>query len=313
MSHRLKIALSGASGLVGSALKERLAAEGHAVRPLVRREPRKAEGEIGWDPARGQLQACDLEGVDAVVHLAGESIASGRWTEEKRRRIRESRVGSTSLLARTLLEVQDRPRVFVCASAVGYYGDRGNELLLEESAGGEGFLADTCRQWEEAAQPAGQAGIRVAHLRFGVVLSREGGALKPMLPLFRFGLGGRLGSGNQYWSWIGLDDAVAAACHVLSCENLSGPVNLTTPGPVTNRQFTAVLSKVLGRPALFPAPAAALRLALGQMADELLLSSARALPDRLLRTGFRFQHAELESALRHVLGREKTTPQGDGR
>ena len=307
ISHPVQIALSGASGLVGTALIPMLAAKGHTVRRLVRGEPRQSEGEIGWDPAGGRLHPSDLEQIDAIIHLAGESIASGRWTEEKRKRIRDSRVDSTRLLAETLARTDRGPKILLCASAVGYYGDRGNELLTEDAAPGQGFLADTCRQWEGAAEPARKTGIRVANLRFGVVLSPHGGALRQMLPLFRFGLGGRLGSGHQYWSWIGIDDCVAAIHHLLTRDDLAGPVNMTAPDPVTNRQFTAILAKVLRRPALLPAPTAALRLALGAMADELLLASARAVPDRLLKSGYEFRHADLELALRHLLGEHETT------
>ncbi len=299
----LQIALSGASGLVGSALVALVEAEGHTVRRLVRGEPRQSEGEIGWDPAGGRLQPTDLDGVDAVIHLAGESIASGRWTDEKRRRIRDSRVGSTRLMADTLARMEQPPKVMLCASAVGYYGDRGEETLAEDAAGGRGFLAETCRQWEEATRPAREAGIRVANLRFGMVLSPRGGALRQMLPWFRLGLGGRLGCGRQYWSWVGIDDSASAIYHVLTHTDLSGPINLTAPEPVTNRQFTAILARVVHRPALFPAPAAALRLALGTMADELLLASARAVPERLLKSGYSFRHTNLESALRHLLER----------
>lgn len=306
ISHPLQIVLSGASGLVGTALIPVLAAGGHTVRRLVRGAPRLSEGEIGWDPEGGRLQPADLEQIDAVIHLAGESIASGRWTEEKRKRIRNSRVESTRLLADTLARMNRPPKMFLCASAVGYYGDRENEVLTENAAPGQGFLADTCRQWEGAAEPARKSAVRVANLRFGVVLSPQGGALRQMLPLFRFGLGGRLGSGHQYWSWIGIDDCAAAIHHVLTHDDLAGPVNLTAPDPVTNRQFTAILAKVLRRPALVPAPTAALRLALGAMADELLLASARAVPDRLLKSGYEFRHADLELALRHLLGKHET-------
>lgn len=299
----MTMVVSGASGLVGSALTASLVAGGSSVRRLVRREPDRASGDIAWDPAAGRLDPADLEGVDTVVHLGGESIASGRWSEEKRKRIRDSRVGSTRLLAETLARLERPPKVLVCASAVGYYGDRGRESLSEETATGEGFLAQVCEEWEAAAEPARAAGIRVANLRFGVVLTPNGGALRQMLPLFRLGLGGRLGTGDQYWSWIGIDDAVGAVEYVLGNESLSGPVNVTAPAPVTNREFTAVLARVLRRPAWLPAPSAALRLALGPMADELLLASARALPVRLLDSGYAFRHAELGSALRHLLGR----------
>jgi len=299
----MRIAVSGASGLVGSALIPLLTTQGHSVRRLVRGEPNRPEGEIGWDPATGRLVPAELEGIDAVIHLGGESIASGRWTEKKRKRIRDSRVESTRLLAETLARMENAPKVLLCASAIGYFGDRGNDRLNEEAAPGEGFLADVCQQWEEAADAAREAGIRVANLRFGVVLSSKGGALRQMLPLFRFGLGGRLGSGNQFWSWIGIDDVTGAVSHTLADENLSGPINVTAPEPVTNRQFTAILATVLRRPAVLPAPAAALRVALGAMADELLLASARALPERLIESGFEFGHKDLESTLRHLLGK----------
>lgn len=301
----MKMVVSGASGLVGLALTASLVAGGNRVRRLVRREPDQAAGDIAWDPAAGRLGPADLEGVDAVVHLGGESIASGRWSEEKRKRIRDSRVGSTRLLAETLARMERPPQVLICASAVGYYGDRGHECLSEEAAAGKSFLAQVCAEWEAAAEPARAAGIRVVNLRFGVVLAPNGGALRQMLPLFRLGLGGRLGTGDQYWSWIGIDDAVGAVEHVLAVDSLSGPVNVTAPVPVTNREFTAVLARVLRRPAWLPAPSAALRLALGPMADELLLASTRALPKRLLDSGYVVRHAELESALRYLLNESR--------
>lgn len=303
MSETMTIAVSGASGLVGTALLPRLDADGHRVRRLVRGKPRSAS-EIGWDPANLRLESADLDDLDAVIHLGGESIASGRWTAKKRKRIRDSRVESTGLFAERLARMERPPKVLLCASAVGFFGDRGDESLTEESVAGQGFLAEVCQQWEEAAEPAREAGIRVANLRFGVVLSPRGGALRQMLPLFRLGLGGRLGNGHQYWSWIGIDDAIGAICHTLADDGLSGPIHLTAPEPVTNRQFTAILAKVLRRPAVLPAPSAALRLALGPMADELLLASARALPTRLLESGYEFRNQDLESALRHLLGRE---------
>lgn len=297
------IAISGASGLVGQSLVPLLTAAGYSVRRLVRSEPNPSAGEIGWDPVGGHLSPTDLEGVDAVIHLAGESIASGRWNQNKRRRIRDSRVMSTRLLAQTLAHMTSPPSVLLCASATGYYGDRGEELLTEKAGPGQSFLAKVCQEWEEAAEPAREAGIRVANLRFGVVLSQQGGALQQMLPLFRLGLGGRLGSGKQYWSWIGIEDAIGAIDHVLANESLSGPVNMTTPNPVTNREFTSCLAKVLRRPAILPAPSAALRVALGPMADELLLASARVTPEQLLQSGYEFRNKDLESALRHLLGK----------
>ena len=297
----LEIAVSGSSGLVGSALVARLEADGHFVRRMVRGSSDVSKRDIAWEPAKGRLADDALNGVDVVIHLGGESIASGRWTEPKRRRIRESRVDSTRLLAETIAQMQTPPRTLLCASAVGFYGNRGDEILTEESAPGQGFLAETCRDWESAADAARQAGIRVAHLRFGVVLSPRGGALRQMLPLFRLGLGGRLGSGKQYMSWITLADCIGAVCHVLDHNDLAGAVNVTAPEPVTNRQYTSFLAKALRRPAFLPAPSAALRLALGSMADELLLASGRAVPERLLQSGYAFQHSRLESAFAGLL------------
>ena len=305
MTKSMTIAVSGGSGLVGTSLIPVLTTGGHRVRRLVRGEPAPSKQEIGWDPAGGRLNPAELEGVDAVVHLGGESIASGRWNASKRQRIRDSRVESTGLLAKTLTQLRKPPKVLLCASATGYYGDRGEEILTEKAGPGEGFLAGVCQEWEEAAGPAREAGIRVVHLRFGVVLSPKGGALHEMLPLFRLGLGGRLGSGKQYWSWIGIDDAIGIVDYALANEGLTGPVNVATPEPVTNREFTAILAKVLRRPALFPAPAAALRVALGPMADELLLASARVIPEQLLESGYEFRNKDLESALRHLLGKHQ--------
>ena len=296
------IVISGSSGLVGSALLPILKDSGHRVRRLVRGAAGSSPETIYWDPDSGRLDPADLEGADAVVHLGGESIASGRWTAQRRQRIRDSRVISTRLLARSIAGLERPPKVFACASAVGYYGNRGAERLTEEALPGEGFLAGVTRQWEEAAEPARAAGVRVVNLRFGVVLSPRGGALRQMLPLFRFGLAGRLGGGEQIWSWVAIDDAAGAVCHVLAKETLSGPVNVTAPEPVSNRQFTAALARVLRRPALLPVPGFALRIALGAMADELLLASACAVPKRLLDSGYAFAHADLMSALRHLVG-----------
>ena len=310
MAESLMIAVSGASGLVGSALIPLLTTNGHVVRRMVRSEPDHSLNEIGWDPAGGHLDSTGLEGVDAVIHLGGESIASGRWNAAKRKRIRDSRIGSTHLLAQTMANMVRPPRVLLCASATGFYGDRGEESLTEKAGPGQSFLARVCREWEEMTLPAREAGIRVANLRFGVVLSPNGGALQQMLPLFRLGLGGRLGAGNQYWSWIGIDDAIGAVDHALANQDLAGPVNVTTPEPVTNRQFTAILAKVLRRPAVLPAPSAALRFALGLMADELLLASARVIPEQLLGSGYEFRNRDLESALRHLLEKHESYQKG---
>src|SRR5256714_4559219 len=266
----MKIIVTGASGLIGSTLVPSLIKQGHQVTTLVRRESKQgAQGEVSevsWNPAAGELDAARLVGHDACVHLAGESIAEGRWTDEKKRRIVESRVKSTQLLAETLARLETRPRAFLCASATGYYGDRGAEVLTEASAAGTNFLAEVCREWEAATEPARAAGIRTVSLRFGVVLSKEGGALAKMLLPFKLGAGGRVGSGKQYMSWIALDDAVGAIEHALTDENLSGPVNVVAPQPVTNAEFTKTLGHVLGRPTLLPVPAFGLRLALGEMA-----------------------------------------------
>lgn len=297
----MKILISGAGGLIGSAAVKSFGQAGHQVTRLVRSEP--GPGEIGWDPAAGRLDPVALEGFDAAVHLAGENIAAGRWTQEKKARIRDSRVQGTGLLSRALAGLDDPPKIFASASAVGYYGDRGDQPLDEASRPGTGFLAEVCRDWEAATRPAAEAGIRVVPVRFGAVLAPHGGALAKMLPAFRVGLGGRLGSGRQYISWITLDDAAGAIGYVLATDTIQGPVNLVAPGPVTNRQFTATLARVLRRPAFLPAPAFALRIAFGQMAEQLLLASQRAVPRRLLDAGYQFHDPELEAALRSMLGR----------
>jgi uncharacterized protein len=303
----VKILVSGSSGLIGSALVPFLSAEGHSVTRLLRagsRAPRgSAAGDVGWDPASGRIEPRSLEGFHAVVHLAGESIAGGRWTSERKARIRESRVQGTRLLAEALAERSHQPQVLVSASAIGYYGDRGEELLKEDSLPGLGFLAEVCRDWEAATEPATKKGIRTVNLRIGVVLSAAGGALARMVPPFRAGLGGVLGSGRQYMSWIALDDVVGAIHHAMMNESLRGPVNIVAPAPVSNREFTRTLGRVLGRPTWFPAPAFVLRLAFGEMADALLLASARVSSSRLEASSYQFRCHELDDALRHVLGK----------
>jgi hypothetical protein len=267
----------------------------------VRRPVSNTEGDIPWDPADGVLDAAAIEGFDAVVHLAGENVASGRWTTEKKERILTSRVDSTRLLAERIAELESPPKVLASASAVGFYGDRGDEELDESSPSGKGFLAEVCRQWEAAAQAVEAKGVRLAVLRIGVVFDRHGGALTRMLPLFRLGLGGTLGNGRQYVSWITRSDLVAAIERVLTDESLSGPINLTSPSPATNRQLTKALGRVLHRPTLLRVPAMLLRVAAGEMADGMLLASARVLPTRLLDAGFEFTHADLDAALHQVI------------
>jgi uncharacterized protein len=297
----MNILLTGSTGLVGSALAVFLAGQGCAVTRLVRRDARPGAAEVAWDPASGPVDPRALEGFDAAVHLAGENIAQGRWTAAKKARIRDSRAIGTRQLCTALAGRARPPRVLVAASAVGIYGDRGDTELDETSPPGTGFLADVCRDWEAATQPAADAGVRVVHLRMGAVLSSSGGMLARVLPLFRWGLGGRLGSGRQYVSWITLDDVVRAVDHALRNDQLRGPVNAVSPQPVTNRQLAQSLGRVLRRPTLFPAPAFMLRLALGEVADQLLLSSARVLPRRLLAAGFQFEEPELAPALQRLL------------
>jgi uncharacterized protein (TIGR01777 family) len=297
----MTILISGSSGLIGSALMPSLAAEGHSVTRLVRSGTKPGPGQIVWDPAAGRLDPAAIEGFDAVVHLAGENIAAGRWTAGRKQQIRDSRVKSTRLLADTLAKLAQRPRVLLAAGAIGFYGDRGDEVLTEASAAGSGFLAEVCRAWEDSTKPASDAGIRVVNLRFGVLLSATGGALTKMLAPFKAGLGGPVGSGRQYMSWITLDDVAGAVRHTLAAESLSGPVNIVAPHPVTNGEFARALGRVLKRPAFLPAPAFALRLLLGEMADALLLASTRVRPSCLEAEGYKFLHPDLEVALRHLL------------
>jgi uncharacterized protein (TIGR01777 family) len=296
----VRVVLTGGSGLLGRALGPALSAAGHDVVALVRRTP--GPGEARWDPAGGMIDSRPLEGADAVVHLAGAGIGDRRWSPARKAEILGSRVGSTDLLARTLAGLEHPPAVMASASAVGWYGNRGDEVLTEESGPGEGFLASVCRAWEEAADPARAAGVRVAHLRSGVVLARTGGALAKQLRLFKMGLGGRLGDGRQWLSWIALDDEIAAILHVLSDAALAGPVNLSAPAPVTNATFTRALGGAVHRPAVARAPRLALRVALGtEMADELLFAGQRVMPARLLEAGFAFGHGDIDGALASVL------------
>jgi len=296
------VAVTGATGLIGSRLSAALREQGRTVRRLVRDRSSTHQGDVPWDPSRGKIDSAGLEGVDAVVHLAGENI-TGRWTEAKKKRIRESRVHGTRFLSKSLATLESPPAVLACASAIGFYGDRGDELMRDDSVVGSGFLPEVCQQWEEAAQAARECGIRVVHMRIGVVLSEKGGALKEMLTPFKLGAGGKIGSGRQYMSWIAIDDVVGAVGHVLDHDQLSGPVNVVAPQPVTNAEFTKTLGKVLRRPTIFPLPGFAARLLFGEMAEELLLASTRVAPAKLDDTGYRFAYPELETALRHILGR----------
>jgi len=297
----MKILMTGSSGLIGSALVPLLASQGHQVVRLVRHQTAPGEDVAVWDPDAGKLEVSALEQTDAVVNLAGENIASGRWTEERKKRIRESRVRGTRLLSETLAQLAIPPRVLVSASAVGFYGPRGDEVLTEESLPGPDFLADVCKEWEAATEPARQKGIRVVNLRTGMALSGKGGALTAMLPAFRMGVAGKIGDGRQFVSWIAIDDLTRAISHAIAHESLSGPVNAVSPNPVRNAELTKALGKALGRPTFLAMPAFAVRLIFGEMADALLLASQRAQPRRLLDTGFTFQFPDFEAALRHVL------------
>lgn len=302
-THPLTVAISGAGGLIGSALVPFLTTAGHRVMRLVRSSTQGKQDAIQWDPERGIVDKVRLDGSDAVVHLAGANIADGRWTPEGKRLIRESRVKGTRLLCEALTRLPRPPKTLICASAIGYYGNRRDEVLGEESSPGDGFLAEVCQAWEAATQPAEESGIRVVHARLGIVLSPAGGALAKMLLPFQLGLGGRLGDGAQYMSWTTLDDVVGALFHILISESVSGAVNVVAPNPVTNREFTKTLGLVLKRPTLFPVPALALHFVLGEMADALLLASTRVEPQRLLASEYAFRYPGLEDGLRHVLGK----------
>jgi uncharacterized protein (TIGR01777 family) len=292
-----KILVSGSSGLIGAALVPALQSNGYEVVRLVRGA--SASGRVGWDPAR-PLAPESVSGFEVIIHLAGESIV-GRWTEAKKRRIRESRVQGTRALAAALAKAPQPPRLLISASAIGYYGNRGEETLREDSSSGDGFLPEVCREWEAAAEPASKAGIRAVQMRFGVVLSALGGALQKMLLTFRMGVGGKVGNGRQWMSWIAIDDLVGAIQHVIKTDTLRGPVNGVGPGPVRNAEFTRTLASVLSRPAIFPMPGFAARLAFGQMADELLLASQRVEPAKLMASGYVFQKPDLSTALEDIL------------
>lgn len=299
-SRPLHVAMTGATGFVGSSLSAFLGVAGHHVLPLSRPGRPRHAGGASWDPASGRIEPRP-ERLDAIVHLAGENVF-GRFGETKMRKIRESRVSATAALCREIATWPEKPKVLVAASAIGYYGDRGTEILHEESSAGTGFLAETCKEWEDAVRPLAEAGCRVVNVRIGIVLSPRGGALATMLPAFRAGVGGWLGKGSQFFSWISMDDLLRVFYAALIDEGISGPVNATGPLPVSNYVFTKTLARLLHRPAILPVPAPALRLALGRFADEGLLASARVIPAKLEKLGFRFLHSEVDEALRHVLG-----------
>jgi len=296
----MKVLIAGASGLIGSALIPALEAEGAEVTRLVRSFARA--GEVEWHPNQDQIDTARLKGFDAVINLAGENIAAGRWTDDQKRKIRDSRVNGTHLLSEKNAKLTKRPGVFVCASATGIYGDRGDEILDEQSESGGGFLAGVCREWEMATGPAAQAGVRAVNLRFGPILAREGGMLAKLLTPFKMGMGGKVGSGKQYISWVAIEDAIGAIKVALHDESVRGPLNVVSPNPVTNEVFTKTLGHVLSRPTALAMPAFAARLAFGEMADEMLLASQRAMPKRLVEAGYDFQQPELEGALRRHLG-----------
>jgi uncharacterized protein (TIGR01777 family) len=297
----MKVLISGATGMVGSKLYMSLLAKRHRLIRIARSVPKAAGNDLVWDGKTVPADVSRFEGFDAVVHLAGESIASGRWTEARKKRIRDSRLGPTENFSKILASLKNPPKVFVAASAIGYYGNRGAETLDESSAPGSGFLADVCQGWEAATKPASDKGIRVANLRFGIILSATGGALKKMLPPFRYGVGGQLGSGEQYMSWVALDDVIGAIEAAIENPALSGPVNVVAPNPVPNKEFTAALGAALNRPTIFAVPEFAARLAFGEMADALLLASARVVPKKLQAAGYAFRQPKIEEALKSLL------------
>ena len=295
----MKVAVTGSTGLVGTALMEHIRRADWRATPIVRSG--QQTDAVQWDPVERRIDSAGLEGLDAVVHLAGENIANRRWTQAQKDRIRTSRVEGTGFLAESLAALNEKPKVLVCASAIGFYGDRGDEILSEDATAGDGFLPEVCQAWESAADPAREAGIRVVHLRFGLILTRKGGALAKVLPLFRLGGGGIVGNGRQYWSWITLDDICGVILHAIRTDSLSGPVNAVAPNPVTNKEFTVELARQVRRWAIFPAPGFMLRIVLGEMADGLLMASARVQPNKLLESGYRFGAESLEDGLKQVL------------
>lgn len=295
----MKVAITGASGLVGTALSKELAEAGHTVVGITRSA--SGDGKIHWNPGEGKLDAAELEGFDAVVHLAGDNIAKGRWNAAKKQRIRDSRIQGTQLISKTLAGLKQQPSVFVAASAIGFYGDQRPQPVDESAGRGEGFLADVCTDWEAATKPAETAGIRTVNLRIGVVLSKHGGALEAMLLPFKMGGGGVVGSGKQVWSWVSIHDLVGAIQHAIANDSIRGPLNATSPNASTNKEFTKALGHVLGRPTIIPMPAFLAKILLGEMAEALLLSSSRVIPKKLQESGYEFKHEDLEATLRALL------------
>lgn len=297
----MRVLVSGSTGLLGSAVVQALEARDDIVLRLVRSSKDTGEEEVLWDIENQSIDRDKLEGIDAVIHLAGEPIAGPRWTVAKKRKIRDSRVQGTKLLTDALLHLDNPPKHYLCASAIGFYGDRGDTVLTEDASPGDGFLSSVCREWEAAAQPAANASIRVVNMRFGVVLSGKGGALPLMLKPFKMGVGGQVGNGKQYMAWITRDDLVGVVLHILDHPEISGAVNVVAPEPVTNKAFTKIMGNVLNRPTAIPTPAFAVRMALGEMADEMLLASARVVPDKLKGTEYVYRFPDLETALRHEI------------
>ena len=295
----MKVAIAGASVLVGSALIPVLKSMGASITRMVRSKPRA--GELEWHPNNDELSPDTLSGFDTIINLAGENIAGGRWTDDQKRKIRESRINGTHLLSEAIARLSPKPRVFICASATGIYGDRDDEVLDEQSESGGGFLAGVCREWEEATKPAIQAGVRVVNLRLGPILAREGGMLAKLLTPFKMGMGGKVGSGRQYISWIAIDDVIQAIKLAIEDASIHGALNVVSPNPVTNEEFTKTLGHVLNRPTALAIPPFAARLAFGEMADEMLLASQKVIPKKLANAGFVFKYPELEPTLKHLL------------
>lgn len=297
----MNILISGSTGLIGNKLTDFLVNKGHKVIRLVRKNIPYSEKQIYWNPSNEKIELNVNEKIDAVVHLAGESVGEGRWTPSKKKLILDSRVEGTKLICEAISRLKDKPKVIVSASAIGYYGDRGDEVLTEESTEGNDFLAKVCVEWESLTRIASENGIRVVNARIGIVLSSDGGALKKMLLPFQMGVGGNMGSGKQYMSWIDIDDLVRIFYHCITNENISGPVNAVAPKPVTNAVFTKTLGKVLNRPTLLPAPKFALTMLLGEMGEALLFGSQNVSADKLIKSGFKFHYADLESSLNHAI------------